>query len=70
MRVPYLFIIYLDYVLRTPIDLMKENGFTLERQEAKKFHALTTRLQLLMGSYLDHLTRTDDISMSLSMTDS
>ena len=30
----YLFIIWLDYVLRTSIDLMKENGFTLKRQEA------------------------------------
>ena len=27
---PYLFIIYPDYVLRTSIDLMKENGFTLK----------------------------------------
>ena len=26
---PYLFIICLDYVLRTSIDLMKENGLTL-----------------------------------------
>ena len=26
---PYLFIICQDYVLRTSIDLMKENGFTL-----------------------------------------
>ena len=31
---PYLFIIFLDYVHRTLIDLMKENGFTLIRQEA------------------------------------
>ena len=31
--VPYLFIICLDYVLRTSIDLMKENGFTLKKQE-------------------------------------
>ena len=28
---PYLFIICLDYVLRTSIDLMKENGFKLQR---------------------------------------
>ena len=26
---PYLFIICLDYVLRTSMDLMKENGFKL-----------------------------------------
>ena len=31
---PYLFIICLDYVLWKLIDLMKENGLTLERQEA------------------------------------
>ena len=31
---PYLFIIYQDYVLPTSIELMKENGFTLKRQEA------------------------------------
>ena len=24
---PYLFIIYLDYLLRTSIDIMKDNGF-------------------------------------------
>ena len=28
---PYLFIIFLDYVLRMSIDLMKENGFTLKK---------------------------------------
>ena len=28
---PYLFIICIDYVLQTLIDLMKENGFTLEK---------------------------------------
>ena len=27
---PYLFIIYLDYVFRTTIDLINENGFTLK----------------------------------------
>ena len=31
---PYLFIICLDYILQALIDLMKENGFTLNRQEA------------------------------------
>ena len=29
---PYLFIIWLDYVLWTSINLMKENGFTLETE--------------------------------------
>ncbi len=32
---PYLFIICLDYVLRTFIDLMKENGFMLEKKKPK-----------------------------------
>ena len=32
---PYLFIIYLYYVLRTSMDLMKENGFTLAKKEAE-----------------------------------
>ena len=31
---PFLFIICLDYKLQILIDLMKENGFTLKRQEA------------------------------------
>ena len=31
---PYLFIIWLDYILQMSIDLMKENGFTLKKQEA------------------------------------
>ena len=28
---PYFLIICLDYIFKTSIDLMKENGFTLER---------------------------------------
>ena len=32
---PYPFIICLDYVLRTPIDLMKENGCTLAKARSK-----------------------------------
>ena len=32
--VPYLFIICLDYVLRTPIVLMKENGSSLQSKDA------------------------------------
>ena len=31
---PYLFIICLDYVLRTSIDIIKENGFTLKKPKA------------------------------------
>ena len=32
---PYLFIIYLDNVLLTLIDLMKENGFTLKKVRSR-----------------------------------
>ena len=32
---PYLFIICQDYVLRTSINLMKENGFKLAKKEAE-----------------------------------
>ena len=32
---PYLFIICLDYVIRTSIDLMKENGFKLAKERSK-----------------------------------
>ena len=35
---PFLFIICLDYVLRTFIDLMKENGFTLAKKEQNIRH--------------------------------
>ena len=31
---PYFFIIWLDYILQMSIDLIKENVFTLKRQEA------------------------------------
>ena len=33
--VPYPFIICQDYVLQTPIDLIKENGFTLKKKSQK-----------------------------------
>ena len=33
---PYMFIICLDYVLRTSIDLMKENGFKLAKEKKQK----------------------------------
>ena len=34
---PYLFIICLDYVLRTSIDLMKENGFKLVKERSRRY---------------------------------
>ena len=38
---PYLFIIFLDYVLRTSIDLMKENGFKLAKVRSRKYPTQT-----------------------------
>ena len=39
---PYLFIICLDCVLRTSIDLMKENGFKLAKERSRRYSAQTT----------------------------
>ena len=36
---PYLFIICLDYVLRTSIDLIKENGFTIKKARDRQYPA-------------------------------
>ena len=36
---PYLFIIYLDYVLRTLIDKIKENGFELTKKRSRRYPA-------------------------------
>ena len=38
---PYLFIICLDYVLRTSIDKMKENGFKLTKEKSRRYPAQT-----------------------------
>ena len=38
---PYLFIICLDYVFRTSIDKMKENGFNLTKERSRKYPAQT-----------------------------
>ena len=37
----YLFIIYPDYVLRTSIDLIKENSFTLKKKKGRRYPAET-----------------------------
>ena len=37
----FLFIISLDYVQRTSIDLMKENGFTLKKPKSRRYSAVT-----------------------------
>ena len=38
----YLFIICLDYVLRTSIDIMKDNGFKLAKERSGRYPAQTT----------------------------
>ena len=38
---PYLFIICVDYVLRTSIDQMKDNGFKLTRERSRRYSAQT-----------------------------
>ena len=41
MLTPYLFIICLDYVLRTLIDKIKENGFKLTKKRSRRYPAKT-----------------------------
>ena len=38
---PYLFIICLDYMLRTSIDKIKENGFKLTKERSRRYPAKT-----------------------------
>ena len=38
---PYLFIICLDYVLRTSIDKIRENGFELTKKRSRRYSAIT-----------------------------
>ena len=38
---PYLFIICLDYVLRTSVDKIKENGFKLTKERSGRYPAQT-----------------------------
>ena len=37
----YLFIIYLDYMLRMSIDLIKENSFKVAKERSRRYHAQT-----------------------------
>ena len=48
----YLFIICLDYVLRTPIDIMKDNGFKLAKKRSRKYPAQT----ITDADYTDDIT--------------
>ena len=41
---PYLFIIYLDYILRMSIDLIKENGFTLKKKKRQERDDISQKL--------------------------
>ena len=41
MLAPYLFIICLDYVLRTSIDNIRENGFVLRKKRSRRYPAKT-----------------------------
>ena len=38
---PYFFIICLDYVLRTYVDKIKENGFNPTKERSRRYHAKT-----------------------------
>ena len=48
---PYLFIICLDYVLRTSIDKIRENGFELTKKRSKRYPAKTTPTTLMTWRY-------------------
>ena len=41
MLAPYLFTIYLDYVLRTSFDKIRENGFELTKKRSRRYLAKT-----------------------------
>ena len=49
---PYLFIICLDYVLRTSIDKIRENAFELTKKRSKRYPAKTIN----DADYADDLT--------------
>ena len=49
---PYLFIIYLDYVLGTSIDKIKENSFKLTKERSRRYHTKT----ITDADYADDIT--------------
>ena len=49
---PYLFIICQAYVLRTSVDLMKENGFKLTKERSRRYSAQT----ITDADYTDDIT--------------
>ena len=48
---PYLFIICLDYMLRTLVDKIKENGFELTKKRSRKYPAKT----ITNANYADNI---------------
>ena len=48
---PYLFSICLDYVLRTYIDKIKENGFKLKKERSRRYPAKT----ITYADYADYI---------------
>ena len=38
---PYLFIIFLDYVLRTSIDIIKDNSFKMAKERSRRYSIQT-----------------------------
>ena len=56
---PYIFIICLDYVLRTSIDKIKENGFELTKKRSRRYPATTIYIYIyiyIFGARLNHGT--------------
>ena len=51
---PYLFIICLDYILRTSIDKIKENGFKLIKERSRRYYLPTPPLgqDMTQGQFL------------------
>ena len=54
---PYLFIICLDYVLRTSIDKIKENCFKLTKERSRRYPAKT----ISDADYADDIALLEDV---------
>ena len=59
----YLFIICLDYVLRTSIDIMKDNGFVLEKGKKQKISRTNERSRKYPAHTITDADFTDDIAL-------
>ncbi len=62
MLAPYFFIICLDYVLRTSIDKIRENGFELTKKRSRRYPAKT----ITDADYADYA---DDIAILANTPD-